>query len=279
MDWLDPSFILEGVLLSIVGFFGTLGNGAAILYFGKPHRCRQTFYGLMLALAICDLLLIISCFCVFSLPKLADSDPYKSTNLWYFQIMVWLWVFPIVHICVTGSTYITIAISVERYMVICRPLFYRTHSWPLQFFIIPIVAFSILYRIPKFFELEWTTRREERNGTNVTFPQIKVTELRTNPYYFQIYYLWSDFIINGIIPFMLLIVLNVLIFKELRKYRNRSTFRKRSHLRIHQKGEAQRRQVQMHMAKVSIIIVVIFIICHSIKWVANIYELICVSRK
>ena len=285
MDLLNPKFIFEGVVLSIVGLLGTVGNAAAILYFGKSQRCKQTFYGLMLVLAIFDLLLIISMFCIFSLPQFSDSDTYKSSHLWYFQIMVWVWVLPVAHICATGSTYLTVAVSVERYLAICRPLYHRTHSWPTHFFVIPILSFSIFYNVPKFFEMESTTTLEEKNGTNMSFPQIKLTELRANPYYYQMYSLCSNFIINGIIPFALLIVLNVLITKKLRKYQSRSIIRRRtpenqmSHPRIHRQGEGQRRQVQVHMAKVSIIIVVIFIICHSFKWVANIYELICVSSK
>ena len=70
--------------------------------------------------------------------------------------------------------------------------------------------FSALY-VPKFFELEWTTVLEEKNGTNISTKQIMPTEMRTNPYYFQIYFLWSNFIINGLMPFILLIVLNVMI--------------------------------------------------------------------
>jgi len=47
--------------------------------------------------------------------------------------------------------------------------------------------------------------------------------------------------------------------------------------RIHQAGVDERRQAQVHMAKISIIIVAIFIVCHSIKWIPNIYEMMFVS--
>lgn len=48
--------------------------------------------------------------------------------------------------------------------------------------------------------------------------------------------------------------------------------------RIHQQGEEQGRQGQVDMAKISLIIVLISIICHSIKWIPNIYEMVWVSR-
>ena len=100
--------------------------------------------------------------------------------------------------------------------------------------------------------------------------------------YFQVYFVWSNFIINGIIPFILLITLNVLILNQLRVYSsnvnvNRNRNSETMQPRIHQHGVDERRQAQVHMAKVSIIIVAIFVVCHSIKWVPNIYEMIFVS--
>ena len=108
--------------------------------------------------------------------------------------------------------------------------------------------------------------------------------MRTNPLYFQVYFVWMNFIINGILPFIVLITLNVLILNQLRNYTgNYSMKRKPSNKtvalqpRIHQAGVEERRQTQVHMAKISIIIVAIFIVCHSIKWIPNIYEMMFVS--
>ena len=56
------SLIFEGIILSIIACLGLVGNMMAISYFGNSKRRRQTFYGLMLVLAILDLLLIVSCF-------------------------------------------------------------------------------------------------------------------------------------------------------------------------------------------------------------------------
>ena len=280
--------IFEGVILTVIGCFGIIGNVAAISYFGSHKRRRQTFYGLMLVLAILDLLLIVSCFCVFSLPTF--SDTYKTSRFWHYTVM---WVLPFAQICFTGNTYLTVAISVERYLTICRPFFHRARSWPTPYFIIPILSFSILYNIPKFFELKWSSiqsNKNETNGSSEVFHHIIPTDLRTDPVYFQVYFVWSNFIINGVIPFVLLITLNILILKQLRTYSNRTSISRTkakrasskdktelTQPRIHQHGVDERRQAQVHMAKVSIIIVAIFIICHSIKWVPNIYEMIFVS--
>ena len=276
-------FIFEGVILSIVGCLGIFGNAAAIAYFGHNKRRRQTFYGLMLVLAIVDLLLIVTCFFIFSLPQF--SSTYKSSSVWHYTVM---WVLPVAQICFTGNTYLTVAVSVERYLAICRPFFHRARSWSTQYFGIPILSFSILYNVPKFFELKWSpnesTAQNETNSSSEISHHVIPTDLRTDPIYFQIYFVWANFIINGIIPFVLLITLNILILNQLRIYSNTSNSIKRnkttseiSQPRIHQHGVDERRQAQVHMAKVSIIIVAIFVTCHSVKWVPNIYEMIFVS--
>ena len=273
------TLIFEGVILSIIGCLGLTANIMAISYFGSSKRRRQTFYGLMLVLAILDLLLIVSCFFLFSLPTI--SEKYKTRPFYHYTI---LWVLPVAQMCFTGNTYLTVAVSIERYLTICRPLYHRAHSWKAPMYFVPILAFSILYNVPKFFELGWAKPDNKTQISNLTeVPNyVMPTDLRKNEIYFQVYFVWSNFILNGIVPFVLLITLNVLILNQLRVYGNSVKKKKNGNSqllqpRIHQHGADERRQAQVHMAKVSIIIVAIFIVCHSIKWVPNIYEMIFVS--
>ena len=283
--------VFEGILLSVIGCLGLLGNIVAVWYFSRPKRRHQTFFVLMLVLAILDLLLIVSCFFVFSLPTI--SLRYKTSSVWHYTVM---FVLPIAQICFTGNTYLTVAISVERYLTICRPLYHRAHSWKAHFFYVPILCFAVVYNIPKFFELQWapvptnnttnytTTAQNQNISSSEVSHYIIPTDMRTNPLYFQVYFVWMNFIINGVLPFIVLITLNVLILNQLRNYTgNYSMKRKASNKaealqpRIHQAGVDERRQAQVHMAKISIIIVAIFIVCHSIKWIPNIYEMMFVS--
>ena len=256
------SFILEGVLLPTIGFFGIIANTAAILYFRRQRRVTETYHGLLLVLAIVDSLLILSCFCTFLLPILLDSSIRKSD--WYYV----MWILPIAHVLCTANVYLTAALSVDRYISICKPLFYRGHPWTRRGVIIPILVFSLVYNIPKFFELQWTTRNEIVNGTNITYEKISWTEMRQNKFYIQLYCLWCNVIFHMILPCSLLVTLNTCTLIEMRKNKSNNDVGK----------EAQRRMVQVHMAEVNIIIVVIFIICYSIRYITTISELIWVSN-
>ena len=113
-----------------------------------------------------------------------------------------------------------------------------------------------------------------------TTVSIVPTQLRQNPCYYQIYIVWLNIIFNGIVPFLALIILNTSILRHLvwnerlgsgRRVR-RGTANGES-LRIHHHPSLKRKRgTKVSMAKVSFAIVFVFIICHSIRWIPNIYE-------
>jgi len=142
-------------------------------------------------------------------------------------------------------------------------------------YILPILLFAVGYNSPKFFELTVVT--EEKNISRVsntsaevvevpitqTF-QVGPTSLRLEPLYIKVYLIYSNLIVHGIIPLFLLIFLNIAIYRQIRKVRG-----------IVPGGCLHQREVRL--AQVSCGIVAVFIICHSIKWVPNIYELLQVQ--
>ena len=361
MDTIE--FVFEGVLSSIVGLIGFLGNVSAILYYRKRRsNVKTTFHGLMMALAAYDLVIIISALLLFSIPRFSCN--FEETH--FYQTYT-PWIFFINHVGLEGSIYLTIAITVERYFVICQPMFYRSKLWPTKCFVIPITCFSVIYCIPKLFELEpkvhykishlsnftmdteliqqcllplaykqmtdqqllrgstgssyaactmWFGQRYDEPKqlidtpssckefnieglldkilTKSTLSTLIPTQLRQNPCYYQVYIVWLNIIFNVVIPFLVLIILNAyilhyLILNERRgsgKGREESVKSKRgiygrqvsfnresSKLRIHHHpSQMRKRENKVALAKVSLAIVFIFVICHSIKWIPNFYE-------
>ena len=270
-------YILEGITLSVLCVFGILTNIFAMVYFGKQKLRKQSFYGFMFALSTTDLFFSVTCLCSFSIPALGRCKGYKSDDCYvpydFWQCLVWL--VPISNIFRTGSIYLTVALSIERYLVICRPLLYNSKSWiSTKAVVIGIIVFSISLNLTKFFESEWGKEKflfnqtvyEEEEPSIIETNLVKYISNNTyflNTSYIQIYIIWCDLIFHGLIPFTLLIVLNVFVLKEMIRYRKRS------------KGdliEEQKRFSQVYMAKFNIVVVTLFIVCYSLHFVPVIYR-------
>ena len=98
---------------------------------------------------------------------------------------------------------------------------------------------------------------------------ITPTVMRMDPYYIKIYCMWLNFLLMGLGPFLLLIILNTLTLREL-------NIMAQSGGRPSGTNDSNRRK-EIVLSKVSLAIVFVFIVCHSIKWIPNIYELLQVK--
>ena len=145
-----------------------------------------------------------------------------------------------------------------------------SHSWPAKTLVLPLVAFAILYNTPKFFELQVIVPGDDLNGTIAEKYDIAATDLRLNGYYYKIYLMWMNFLLMGLGPFVVLVVLNALSVREL------IVLSGGNNITIGPDSATNRRK-DIVLAKVSMAIVFVFIVCHSIKWIPNIYELLQVS--
>ena len=91
-------------------------------------------------------------------------------------------------------------------------------------YIILVIVLSLLFTIPKFFESETVTFTQEiasKNNTekvNKTVTLIKPTDFRVSPGYVK-YYNWSRLIFHGLLPFVLLVYLNGLMYQDIKSRR------------------------------------------------------------
>lgn len=340
-------FVCEVVLMIIVGVFGLIGNTMSIIMFSRLKKKQLKFHRLMILLGIFDTAYILLNIMVFVVPGI--SEEYKKQGYHYLFAPT---VMPITQIALTGSVYCTIAISIERYLTVCHPFYTASKNWSAKRYIFPIVLFSVIYNLPRFFELRWILRGESQiiNGKEVisyerTFYDIELTELRMNEYYYCSI-LILNIVFMGIGPFIILFLLTSLTLRRLVIYSRQdnvistppllnlymgrdmynSTLTTANHetlltasndgtIHVHNHADHAPLNItpssnpspcssiprnsiatnhlvsrssnatpfsvtrrlktnEIMLSKVSVIISVMFIICHSIRFVPNIYELI-----
>ena len=267
MDIEEIQFYIEGVVLLIFGIFGTIGNVAAIVVFARQNL-QKSFHALMLSLAAFDLLFITTCVLIYCIPQFSLDYAHSAGYKYSFP-----WVKSIAEVAMTGSIYFTMAITIERYVTVCHPFYRVSHSWPAKNIVLPIVAFSIIYNVPKFFELKTIEK-----GFIITDGQMyphyawNLTDLRTNHYYYHIYKIWLNFLLMSLGPFIILVVLNALMLRELIK------LAKDNNVTIGL-GSSSNRSKDIILAKVSMAIVFVFILCHTFRWIPNVNEMLHLDEK
>ena len=130
--WME--FTFEVILLVITGLFGLIGNLTTIIFFTKSRQKNLRFHWLMIALAIYDTVYLLFCIIVFAVPGLSEN--YKKEGYHFYVVPKAV---PIIQIALTGSVYCTVAISLERYLTVCRPFYIAAQHWSVKRYIVPIV--------------------------------------------------------------------------------------------------------------------------------------------
>ena len=119
--WME--FIFEAILIAITGSFGIIGNISLTTWFANMDK-KLHFHYLMITLAFFDTTYIVTCILVFSVPLYFEGETIKP---YYYYIVPKA--IPIAQIALTGSSYCTGAISVERYLTVCHPFYPSRKKW------------------------------------------------------------------------------------------------------------------------------------------------------
>lgn len=110
----DYRFWLDGILVAVVGSAGFVGNLLALIVLSRP-QLRDVFHRLLFALACFDIFFIVFGGISYTFRAfLVSTDSYT----YIFPYLV----HPMSHISMAGTIFMTLAISIERYLGLCHPL-------------------------------------------------------------------------------------------------------------------------------------------------------------
>ena len=278
--------VFHGILLVLIGIIGVVGNISGIIHFIKMERPVK-FHWLMMTLFMFDTIFVLSAFIIFALPTLSSAYLHNA-HMWVGPKVI-----PFLQMAMTGSLYCQIAFTIERYLVVCHPFYIVAKEWSVKRYIIPLVTFSIFYNLPKFFEIdtficEQLLHFQHENITgphNINDSVYAPTAMRLNHYYQQIYLTGMNVTFMLVGPFLVLIILNTLTLLNLKKYartqRRDSAFykygideSKLSKVKTNKNTKGSKTAKEVYLARISLSIVFISILIHSVKWVPTIYEII-----
>ena len=216
------AFWLEGVLTMTIGTIGLIGNSIAIpLLFSK--QLDNIFNRVLVCLAVTDNLFILTTI-LESIRRYVVTTSFQQMAFIYF-------LYQLQNISLMCSNNITVVLAIERYIAVTRPIEYHINvtssgasPWRRVLkYLIPTVTFSILFNIPKFFELDSVTHTNQvevfndvTNSSelvNVTSVGYKMTDLRLDSNYALYYVHLARLFVTGIIPFSALVYLNKGIYR------------------------------------------------------------------
>ena len=244
------NFWVNGVCTCVVVFCGIFLNSVSIYVIGKKYEKSNIFYQMLLRLLCIDICVLVTWF------NLSLYLAFKLQNKIIVEMFPYL-SYPLTHIAISASTFMTIAIAHERYMAVKYPLkFAEDMKIPsvvkrrLRVYMLIVIMVSVTLNLTYFLELQVNYVTFSTNNTNMdlydkdnvtaaftnnitkytnetsfefnytkieTEMTIGYTEFGKHPYYLFYYKIYVRLIVSGIVPFSLLIYFNSSIYNAIMK--------------------------------------------------------------
>lgn len=278
----------------IICITGILFNTIAALLLLDKKLSKELFNRLLLCLVLMDNVYLLIGILEVWINNL-ESPTFRDLHFYFYFI------YPFRGIVMCSIIYMTIIISFQRYISITSPLDIRMQNrssrgatW-LQVlkFVGPVILFSVIFQIPTFFEIATESEliADNKSFTNATsiaisekienydtydvVTRLVISDLRSHDMYVLIYQNFANIIVTGIIPLLLLAYFNFVICKGMRKFvEERSTRRKESHYKNNETDlqQEQENRNQRNQTIILFVIVVIYVLCHSLRIILNIVD-------
>lgn len=209
-------FWISGIVLNIVGIVGILGNILSMVILSRPQM-RSSINYLLIGLARCDTILILTSMLLFGFRSIYPYTGYLFHYNYIIYPQIAPFVFPIAMAAQTASIYLTLMVSLERYVAVCHPLRARalcTYGRS-KFYVIFCIVFAVLYNFIRLWEIAVIPYEDKIRGLIYC---VGSTELRKTSQYITIYIHWCYLIVNYFIPFIGLLIFNILIYRQVRLF-------------------------------------------------------------
>ncbi|CAJ0605833.1 unnamed protein product [Cylicocyclus nassatus] len=265
-EYLEVKFFLISVTGSLIGLFGLFGNASTALILTRPTM-RNPNNLFLTALAVFDSCLLITAFFIYAMEYIIEYT--QAFDLYVAWLTYLRFAFALSHISQTGSVYITVAVTIERYLAVCHPKRSKRmcSSGGAAWTILGVTTFAVLFNATKFFELEVTVNPECPDGKDWQSYILLPSAMAANSLYQQVYSLWLTNLIMVFLPFLALLVLNAVIAYTIHKSLEKFDCQKQ---KLPDRSELKEKSREATL--VLVIIVCIFLICNFWGFVLTLLE-------
>ena len=248
-------FIIEAVMMGLLCLFGFTGNTLSMICLWRDRSKTATPF-LLVSLEVADTMFLVTVLILRVLTSI-----YTFTG-WFEGLMrvfpyIGTYVWPIALTSECATIYLTLLVTVNRYISVCRP--YEASDlcsiYHARRHVVGVTIFCIVYNLPRFFEYKViNTQNTKGNDALVAVP----SPMGANIYYQIIYSNILYFLVMFLVPLVTLVILNYKLVTALRK-----TKKKRAQLLSSSSEGSSHSRSEDDITLILIVVVLVFVICQT----------------
>lgn len=215
------TYYVMGIAGVAVCCFGVIGNLLSALVLTRRKMYTST-YCYLAALAICDLFFVL---CTLALISKDTRKPVKDATTWPWAAGVYPYLFPYLHPAAftlqVTSVWLTLAFTVDRYIMICHPY----HAEPFctvrraRIVVAAVILSSVIFNLPRFFE--YRVVAVFHPGLEGMQIGCDLTAFGRHRLFLELYHSWFYIVFVFGLPFVTLAILNSFLVNAVRLSRRR----------------------------------------------------------
>lgn len=217
-DWF--SYTIRVLLMVPVLIFGFAANAMNVIIFRQERMRTSMVNWYLVALAITDIGVLFSSFCMLSLPVICED--FDSLTLFNLGVSAQRWTYALGLTMQTASVGMTVLVSAHRFLGVVFP--FRAQQWctanRVKVAMWSVAVFSVGFNVPRWFEIGVDACQS--TVYNATAIRLVLSDLRLDNLYYSAYMVILYTLFMFALPFLLLIIMNALIVRTVhRSYRLR----------------------------------------------------------
>ena len=251
-------FVMEAIVMGFLAVFGCIGNCLSLMVLSREKSKSVTPF-LLMALVVAETVFLATVLIVRVLTSVQSFNTSLHNPISHVLPYFGSYIYPVAMTAETGTIWLTILVTVNRFMAVCRPydVTQLASKMKARKQVTVVVMFAIIYNIPRYFDYSVKTRLiRGHNCTVMSEIYVRKTTFSSNQIYNLIYHNIMYFLVMYIIPLAMLVVLNYKLTRALK-------YRKQRHRNMVAAVHDAQSRSEDDITTILVAIVLVFLICQT----------------